>query len=95
MKSAGMTPEGRYIPKAEKTNPVSHGQVRLRATFCNHQERNKTMGMKQVMQLRHRTHDGVVQVFLSRGPHRGWVNRGFLIGWLKRHGLWRDDQSLV
>lgn len=51
--------------------------------------------MKQVMQLRHRSRGGVVQVFLSRGPHRGWVSRSFLINWLKRHGLWRDDQALV
>lgn len=49
------------------------------------------MGMKQVMQLRRRRRDGVVQVFLSRGPYRGWVRQSFLISWLKSRGLWRDE----
>lgn len=48
------------------------------------------MGMKQIMQLRHRTRNGEREVFLSRGPYRGWVRRRFLISWLKSRGLWRD-----
>lgn len=49
------------------------------------------MGMKQVMKLRHRSRDGEREVFLSRGPYRGWVRQSFLISWLKSRGLWRDE----
>lgn len=60
--------------------------------FHKRKQKGQTiMGMKQIMELKHRTRGGEREVFLSRGPHRGWVRQSFLISWLKSRGLWRDE----